>query len=90
MAKKPANFQWIGFTDEQIQQLDFFDHIGNNGWARNSQTEALMQRRLAAWAAEGLTLRQLQDAMAAIGYDKDNLHMLARWESKRTTGKFGR
>lgn len=90
MARKPANFEWLGFTEEQLGQLDFFDHLGNNGWARNSQTDALMVGLLDDWAAEGLTLKQLQDAMAAIGYGRHALHELARWESKRTTGKFGR
>jgi hypothetical protein len=90
VARKPENFEWIGFNHEQIEQLNFFDHIGNNAWGRNSQTEALMPGLLKDWADEQLTLRQLQDAMRAIGYSDRALHMLARWESKRTTGSFGR
>ena len=42
MARKPANFEWIGFTEEQRDELDFVDFLGNNGWARNSQTDASM------------------------------------------------
>jgi hypothetical protein len=49
-----------------------------------------MPKMLAEWAASGRTLAELQGAMAAIGYDRRNLEQLARWESKRTTGKFGR
>ncbi|GAA5153796.1 hypothetical protein GCM10023340_36360 [Nocardioides marinquilinus] len=90
MARKPSNFQWLGFTDEQIKMLDFFDFIGNNGWARNSQSDALMPGLLKDWAEEGRTLEELQQAMQAIGYDRDDMRQLARWESKRTTGKFGR
>lgn len=90
MARKPPNFEWLGFTQEQRKQLDFLDFIGNNGWARNSQTEALMPGLLDDWAAEGLTLNQLQEAMRSIGYDRHDLHELERWERKRTTGKFGR
>ena len=41
MARKPANFQWVGFTDEQLKDLDFLDHLGNNGWARNPQKRGL-------------------------------------------------
>jgi hypothetical protein len=37
VARKPTNFQWLGFTQEQIDPLDFFDFIGNNGWARKSR-----------------------------------------------------
>jgi hypothetical protein len=38
----------------------------------------------------GLPLVQVKEAMASIGYGKHALHELDRWESKRTTGKFGR
>ena len=38
----------------------------------------------------GLDVEQVKEAMASIGYDKDALHQLDRWESKRTTGRFGR
>ena len=37
----------------------------------------------------GLPLVQVKEAMASIGYGKQALHELDRWESKRTTGKFG-
>jgi hypothetical protein len=90
MANKPKNFEWLGFTDEQIGHLNFLDHLGNNGWARNSQTEEVMPKVLADVEASGMTLAQVKQAMADIGYDKDSLHELDRWESKRTTGKFGR
>jgi len=41
MARKPANFQWIGYSDKQVELLDLLDHVGNNAWARNSPTESL-------------------------------------------------
>lgn len=78
MARKPSNFQWLGFSGEQIGQVDFFDYVGNNGWARNSQSELLMPGLPKDWADEGLTLEQLQDAMASIGYHDQALRMLAR------------
>lgn len=90
MARKPPNFQWLGFTDEQIELLDFIDFVGNNGWDRNGQTDELMPKLLADVAASGMTMQQLKQAMASIGYDRGDLHQLDRWESKRTTGKFGR
>lgn len=90
MARKPNNVEWIGFTSEQGDLLDFLDHLGNNGWARNSQTGALMPGVLADCVAEGLSLDRIIVAMRSIGYSDRALHMLNRWESKRTTGKFGR
>ncbi|GHE81068.1 hypothetical protein GCM10017786_09210 [Amycolatopsis deserti] len=38
----------------------------------------------------GLGLELIRKAMAALGYDNVDLHQLDRWESKRTTDKFGR
>jgi hypothetical protein len=90
MTRKPVNFQWIGFTPEQIELLDFLDFVGNNGWDRNGQSEALMPKLLAQIEPAGLTLAQVKQAMSDIGYDKSDLHMLDRWESKRTTGRFGK
>lgn len=89
MAKKPPNVEWIGFTEEQRKLLDFMDFVGNNGWNRNGQTNALMPKLLANCEAEGLTLEQIKDAMESIGYSRRTLHQLDRWESKRTTGRFG-
>lgn len=90
MAKKPDNFQWLGFTDEQVPLLNFIDHLGNNSWTRNPQTEALMPKILGQCADAGLNVDQVIEAMRSIGYDDRALHMLTRWESKRTTGKFGK
>ena len=90
MAKRPANFTWLGYTPDQIVQLEFLDYLGNNGWARNSQTDALMVNVLQEFADSGVTIDQIKQAMAAIGYERHALHMLDRWESKRTTGRFGR
>jgi hypothetical protein len=90
MARRPANFTWIGFTPEQVELLEFLDHLGNNGWARNSQTEAVMPKLMQEFADSGVGLVRIKEAMAAIGYGKHALHELDRWESKRTTGRFGR
>lgn len=90
MARKPANVAWIGFTQEQAELLDFLDHLGNNGWDRNGQTEELMPALLAEAASLGLTLAQVKVALGSIGYGRQVLHQLDRWESKRTTGRFGR
>jgi hypothetical protein len=90
MARKPPNVAWIGFTKEQGEMLDFLDFLGNNGWDRNSQTDEIMPKLLAEFEEKGLSLEQVKQAMASIGYDRRNLHQLDRWESKRTTGRFGR
>lgn len=90
MARKPRNVEWLGFTKEQGKLLDAIDFVGNNGWDRNGQTETLMPNLLAEVEASGMTLDQLKQAMRSIGYDDRTLHQLDRWESKRTTGKFGR
>jgi hypothetical protein len=87
---QPANFQWLGFTDEQVKLLDQLDLLGNNGWARNSQSEVLLPIVMDQCANVGLSMDRIKDAMASIGYHRDDLHQLDRWESKRTTGKFGR
>jgi hypothetical protein len=90
MARKPGNVAWIGFSQEQGKLLDFLDFIGNNGWDRNGQTEELMPNLLAEMAEAGLSMGRIKEAMRSIGYDRYALHMLDRWESKRTTGRFGR
>ncbi|MET8121810.1 hypothetical protein [Micromonospora sp. NPDC005291] len=90
MAQRPAGFTWNGFTPEQVELLAFLDHLGNNGWARNSQTEVAMPKLMQEFADSGVALEQIKEAMAEIGYDKHALHQLGRWESKRITGRFGR
>ena len=89
MARKPDNFEWLGFSAERLRLLDFIDVIGNNGWARNSHSEELVPRKLTEWAATGATIDDLVAAMRAIGYYPENLHQLRRWESRRVTGRFG-
>jgi len=90
VARKPPNFNWLGFTEEQAGLLDYLDFIGNNAWDRNGQTEEAMPRLLGRFEQDGVPLVRVKEAMASIGYEKDALHQLDRWESKRTTGKFGR
>ncbi|MFJ6536748.1 hypothetical protein ACIQH5_10985 [Paenarthrobacter sp. NPDC091711] len=90
MARKPSNFEWIGFTKGQLELLDFLDFLGNNGWDRNGQTEELMPKLLADCAKEGLSIDQVMKAMMSIGYDRRAVHQIRRWESKRLTGKLGK
>ena len=90
MARKPANVSWLGFTQEQAELLDFLDHAGNNGWARNGQSEKLMPRLMGDLKSAGLTVDRIKESMASIGYSEDALRLLDRSESKRTTGRFGR
>lgn len=90
MSKKPPNFEWMGFTSRQLELLDFIDHVGNNGWDRNGQTDELMPKLLANCAKEGLSIARIIEAMISIGYDRRTVHQLRRWENKRLTGKFGK
>lgn len=91
MTRKPPDFSWQrqGFTQKQAELLDRLDFYGNNGWARNPQAEALMPGLLGEFEQASLPLARIKEAMASIGYGKQALHQLDRWESKRTTGKFG-
>jgi len=50
----------------------------------------MMPRLLDRAAAEDLSLARIKEAMLAVGHTRNALHQLDRWESKRTTGKFGR
>ncbi|MFD4248255.1 hypothetical protein ACFWQL_00775 [Amycolatopsis thermoflava] len=90
MSRNPPGHSWSGFTEAQAKLLDLLDHLGNNGWARNPQTEELMPKVLSDLHEVGLSLERIRNAMASLGYDNDALHQLDRWESKRTTGRFGR
>ncbi|MFC9360781.1 hypothetical protein ACFTZB_29935 [Rhodococcus sp. NPDC057014] len=90
MVKKQPGVPWEGFTTEEAKLLDYLDHLGNNGWAKNSQTELMMPIALGDCEAVGLDIERIKEAMASVGYDRHALHQLDRWESKRTTGKFGR
>lgn len=90
MTRRPRNVAWVGFTAQQTELLDFLDHLGNNGWARNSQTDEVMPKVLADCEAAELSVDRIKTAMASVGYGREALHHLDRWESKRTTGRFGR
>jgi hypothetical protein len=78
---------WVGFTPDQKELLDFLDHLGNNGWSRNSQTDEVMPKLLAECEAAALTLDRIKAAMASVGYGRDALHQLDRWESKRSVAR---
>ncbi|MBB1195747.1 hypothetical protein [Curtobacterium flaccumfaciens] len=90
MTPPPAELAWIGFTNAQHDLLEPLHTIGNNGWDRNGQTEEMMPRLLDRAAAEDLSLARIKEAMSAVRHTRNALHQLDRWESKRTTGKFGR
>lgn len=90
MALKPPDHTWQGFTQEQARLLDFLDHLGNNGWARNPQSEEILPMLMGDFLDAGLDVNHVKEAMRSIGYDKEDLHQLDRWESKRVTGRFGR
>ena len=90
MVRKPTNVSWFGVTDEQGKLLDLIDFVGNNAWSRTGQTETLMPKLLGDCERLGLTLPRIKEAMEMVGYSPRALHQLERWESKRTTGKFGR
>ncbi|WP_065964882.1 hypothetical protein [Curtobacterium sp. UCD-KPL2560] len=90
MTPPPDNVSWIGFTFEQHELLESLHFVGNNGWDRNGQTDEVMPALLARAAAEGLSPSRFKEAMSAVGHTPAELHQLDRWESKRTTGRFGR
>ena len=56
MTRRPRNVAWVGFTPEQTRLLDFLDHLGNNGWARNGQADEVMPTLLDDCEAVELTL----------------------------------
>jgi hypothetical protein len=91
VTRKPPNFSWQeqGFTQKQADLLDRLKFYGNNGWARNPQAEVVMPGLLGDLEEAGLPLARVKEAMESIGYGKQALHQLDRWESKRTTGTFG-
>jgi hypothetical protein len=89
VTRKPSGSSWQGFTPGEAALLDRLDFYGNNGWSRTPQLESLMPGLLAECEQAGLPLERVKDAMASVGYSKDALHQIDRWESKRTTGKFG-
>lgn len=90
MTRKPPGFSWQGFTQNQADLLDRLDFYGNNGWGRNPQAETILPMLLGDIQEAGLSMVQIKEAMESIGYSRQDLHQLDRWESKRTTGKFGR
>ncbi len=90
MARKPSNFEWIGFSPEQIDMLNRLDFYGNNAWSRTSQLDVMMPALLSECEKAELSLVDVKQALAAIGYDSHALHQLERWESKTRTGVFGR
>lgn len=89
MARKPNNVSWLVFNDAQAKLLDRIDFHGNNGWARNSQSDALMPIILTEVTHADMTIEQVTHAMSSIGYSWMALRRLERWESKRLTGRFG-
>ena len=85
---KPDHFP--DFTPEQVKWLTMLNHIGNNGWARNSYSDLMVPATLRNLEEARLTFVEIAEAMLAIGHGKREGHSLERYERKRTTGKFGR
>ena len=90
MALRPDDHEWTGFTYEQAELLNRLDFYGNNDWSRNPQSEVVLPDLLKQLHDAGLPIDEVKESMASIGYDKRAMRQLDRWESKRTTGKFGR
>lgn len=89
MTRKPVGDAWVGFTPEESKLLDKIDFYGNNGWSRNSQSEVMMPSILGECVSAGLDMDRIKDAMMSVGYSDRSVHQLDRWESRRSTGKFG-
>ena len=53
-----------GFTEEQTKLQDFLDHLGNNGWARNGQSEEITPMLMGDVGRAGLTVDRVKGAMA--------------------------
>ena len=66
---------------------DAREAVSRSGYAYGKPGSVMPSTLADCWEA-GLTLPQVQEAMSAIGYHRDNLHMLERWERKRTEGRF--
>jgi hypothetical protein len=77
VTRRPPNFSWQGFTQQQADLLDRLDFYGNNGWARNPQAEVVMPELLGDFEKVGLLLARIKEAMASIGYSKAALHQLS-------------
>lgn len=90
MTRKPANVERFGFNAEQRKLLGTFDHLGNLGWDRNGQTDAIMSALLNKAAEKGLTVDAIIGATQSVDYDTRMTHQLERRERKRLTGKFGK
>lgn len=90
MARKPVNVTLDRVHARAGRARSSSNHVGNSGWARNSQTEVRMPGLLRDLHDEGVAFERVRDAMGSLGYDKDDRHELDRWESMWTTGTFGR
>ena len=55
-----------------------------------TETDALMPEVLGDCEEAGLTRARTKDAVMSIGYRRHAFQRLDRWDSKRTTGGFGR
>jgi hypothetical protein len=53
---------------EQAEILDHIDFIGNNGWARTPQTDAMMPKLLGDLAELGVPIARVREALRSIGY----------------------
>lgn len=85
MTRKPSNFQWLGFTRDELVDLDFLDLIGTHGWAPGPLTLDVMPA-LVLDLDRTVGLTRAKQCMADIGYTEENLQMLDRWFVRATKG----
>ncbi|ROZ62475.1 hypothetical protein EDL96_09810 [Kocuria soli] len=73
---------------EPERTFDMLQHIGNNGWARNSQSESLCPVYLQTLADQGVSIQDTLNEMRSRGFSGHALRQLQRWENKRVYGVF--
>jgi hypothetical protein len=82
--RKPVDFEWLGYTAQQIRILNGLDRLGDHDWVSDLRNQEAMPRMMRMLQATGLTITSTREAMRAIGYGKNALLQLDRWESERT------
>ena len=70
MTRKPRKLSWLGVTRNQARLLDHLDVHGDNAWTSTPLSDEVMPRLMADIASAGLTVGQVKDSMASVGYSK--------------------
>lgn len=84
MARKPANFEWLGLIEQQIHDLDLLDVLGDHNWIRNKRLDTVMPI-LVLQLDQTVSRERVKQRMADIGHDDGALRMLGRWYVRATT-----